>query len=433
MAITNNKSLYLQNGGFMLNRITLDNGVRVIFEKIPYVRSVSVGIWVGAGSRNEEKEINGISHFIEHMLFKGTKKRSAKEIAESIDSIGGQINAFTGKECTCYYTKTLDTHIDIAIDVLADMFFNSVFSEKDIDIERKVVIEEINMYEDSPEDLVHDFFSETVWENDAIGMPILGTYECLQNINRDRIVEYISNHYLPENTVIAVAGNYEEDVLMDIIKKNFGSWRSDKVPIKQFGKASFKVSNRIKQKDIEQVHICLGFEGIEHGNDDLYSLLALNNVFGGGMSSRLFQKIREEMGLVYSIYSYPSSYYNAGLFTIYAGMNPEHQETFLNLVMDEIKLLVKHGISEDELAKSKEQLKGSYILGLESTSSRMNSLGKSELILGKIYSPEEVLKRIDAVNNEKVNEIIKRIFQVEKISIAAVGNIKGDIDLSKYI
>jgi len=392
-----------------------------------------VGIWVGAGSRNEKKEINGISHFIEHMLFKGTKKRSAKEIAESIDSIGGQINAFTGKECTCYYTKTLDTHIDIAIDVLADMFFNSVFSEKDIDIERKVVIEEINMYEDSPEDLVHDYLSETVWENDAIGMPILGTYESLQRINRDKIVQYISNHYLPENTVIAVAGNFDDNNLIDLIKRNFGSWHSDKEPIKQFEKAKFKVSNRIKQKDIEQVHICLGFEGIEHGNDDLYALLALNNVFGGGMSSRLFQKIREERGLVYSIYSYPSSYCNAGLFTIYAGMNPEHKDTFLELVMEEIKYLIKHGISEEELVKSKEQLKGSYILGLESTSSRMNSIGKSELMLGKIYTPEEVLKKIDEVNNEKVREIIDKVFQVEKMSVAAVGNLKGEINPTKYI
>jgi len=392
-----------------------------------------VGIWVGAGSRNEKKEINGISHFIEHMLFKGTKKRSAKEIAESIDSIGGQINAFTGKECTCYYTKTLDTHIDIAIDVLTDMFFNSVFSEKDIDIERKVVLEEISMYEDSPEDLVHDYLSETVWENDAIGMPILGTYESLHNIERDTIVNYISEHYLPENTVIAVAGNFDDNVLIDIVKKNFGSWYSDRKPVKQFEKANFKVSNRIKQKDIEQVHICLGFEGIEHGNDDLYSLLAINNVFGGGMSSRLFQKIREERGLVYSIYSYPSSYCNAGLFTIYAGMNPEHRDTFLKLVMEEIKILIKHGISEEELAKSKEQLKGSYILGLESTSSRMNSLGKSELMLGKVYTPEEVLKKIDEVNNEKVREIIEKVFQMEKMSIAVVGNINEKIDLSKYI
>ncbi|HPU41642.1 MAG TPA: pitrilysin family protein [Acetivibrio clariflavus] len=417
----------------MINRITLENGVRIICEKIPHVRSVSVGIWVGAGSRNEKKEINGISHFIEHMLFKGTKKRSAKEIAESIDSIGGQINAFTGKECTCYYTKTLDTHIDIAIDVLTDMFFNSVFSEKDIDIERKVVLEEISMYEDSPEDLVHDYLSETVWENDAIGMPILGTYESLHNIERDTIVNYISEHYLPENTVIAVAGNFDDNVLIDIVKKNFGSWYSDRKPVKQFEKANFKVSNRIKQKDIEQVHICLGFEGIEHGNDDLYSLLAINNVFGGGMSSRLFQKIREERGLVYSIYSYPSSYCNAGLFTIYAGMNPEHRDTFLKLVMEEIKILIKHGISEEELAKSKEQLKGSYILGLESTSSRMNSLGKSELMLGKVYTPEEVLKKIDEVNNEKVREIIEKVFQMEKMSIAVVGNINEKIDLSKYI
>jgi len=417
----------------MINRITMENGVRIICEKLPYMRSVSVGIWVGAGSRNERKEINGVSHFIEHMMFKGTKKRSAKEIAESIDSIGGQINAFTAKECTCYYTKTLDTHIDIAIDVLTDMFFNSVFSKKDIAIERKVVLEEISMYEDSPEELVHDYLSETIWENDSIGMPILGTYDCLQSINRDTIIDYMSDNYLPENTVIAVAGNYNECELVDIIKRNFGKWHSDKKPSNEFSKVDFNINKKIKQKDIEQMHICLGFEGIEHGNDDLYSLLALNNIFGGGMSSRLFQKIREEMGLVYSIYSYPSAYRNAGLFTIYAGMNPEHQDIFLEIVMKEIYELSKCGISERELAKSKEQLKGSYILGLESTNSRMNSLGKSELMLGRINTPEEILKKIDAVSIEKVHEIIKKVFRFDKISLAAVGKIKKDIDISKYI
>ncbi|OPZ91990.1 MAG: Protease 3 precursor [Firmicutes bacterium ADurb.Bin419] len=416
----------------MLKRITLDNGVRIICEKIPHVRSVSVGVWVGAGSRNEKKEINGISHFIEHMLFKGTNNRNAKEIAECIDSIGGQINAFTGKECTCYYTKTLDTHVDIALDVLSDMFFNSVFSTKDIDVERKVVIEEIGMYEDSPEDLVHDYLSETVWEGDAIGMPILGTHDCLQRINRDTIVDYIGSHYLPGSTVIAVAGNYDENSLLESIKSKFGNWQTDKILHNDFEKVGFKTSKKIKEKDTEQMHICLGFEGIEHGNDDLYSLLAVNNVLGGGMSSRLFQKIREEMGLVYSIYSYPSSYKNEGLYTIYAGMNPDHQDTFLKLVMDEIKMLAKYGISEDELSKSKEQLKGSYILGLESTSSRMNSLGKSELMLGIINSPEEVLSKIDAVNSDKVNEVIRKIFKIEKISLAAVGNIKSDIDLVKF-
>lgn len=417
----------------MLKRITLDNGVRIICENIPHVRSVSIGVWVGAGSRNEKREINGISHFIEHMLFKGTKNRSAKQIAECIDSIGGQINAFTGKECTCYYTKTLDTHFDIALDVLADMFFNSVFSPKDIDVERKVVIEEIGMYEDSLEELVHDYLSETVWEGNAIGMPILGTHDCLHRINRDTIIDYIGSHYLPSNTVIAVAGNYDEDVLVESIKQRFGNWHTDKTLHNDFGKVAFNTSVKIKEKDTEQMHICLGFEGIEHGNDYLYSLLTVNNVFGGGMSSRLFQKIREEMGLVYSIYSYPSSYRNAGLYTIYAGMNPEHQDTFIKLVMEEIKTLIKHGISDEELSKSKEQLKGNYILGLESTSSRMNSLGKSELMLGIINTPEEVLNKIDAVDKDKVNEVISRVFQIDKISLAAVGNIKSDIDLGKFI
>lgn len=417
----------------MLKRITLDNGLRIVCEKIPYVRSVSLGIWVGTGSRNENNDNNGISHFIEHMLFKGTKNRSAKEIAESIDNIGGQLNAFTGKECTCYYTKTLDSHIDIAVDVLSDMLFNSNLSQKDIDLERKVILEEIGMYEDSPEELVHDIFSETVWNGNSLGYPILGTRECLDKVDKALINDYMNNYYTSNNSVISVAGNFDDEKLEEILKTHFSTWKASSAPVVSFDEAEFKNDIKLKEKDTEQVHICMGYKGIEHGNDRLYTLLAVNNIFGGGMSSRLFQRIREEKGLVYSIYSYPSSYKNAGLFTIYAGMNPEHMETVIELVKEEVELLVSKGITKDILEKSKEQLKGSYILGLESTSSRMNSIGKAELMLGRIFTPEEVLKRIDAISMDVVEEVLSTVFDTDKISFSAVGNIKKDIDFEKMI
>jgi predicted Zn-dependent peptidase len=415
----------------MFKKTTLDNGLRIVSEKIPYVRSVSIGVWIGTGSRNENKINNGISHFIEHMLFKGTEKRSAKEIAESIDNIGGQLNAFTGKECTCYYTKTLDTHIEIAVEVLSDMLFNSVFAKKDIDIERKVILEEIGMYEDSPEELVHDILSETVWNGNSLGYPILGTQESLGNMDQETIGEYLKQNYTPYNSVISVAGNFDDDKLVDIIKKYFGKWDLKKSEGRDFEKAEFISDSKIKEKETEQVHICMGFNGIEHGNDKLYTLLAVNNIFGGGMSSRLFQKIREEKGLVYSIYSYPSSYRNAGLFTIYAGMKPEHMPKVSGMIIDEINKLLKNGISKDDLEKSKEQLKGNFILGLESTSSRMNSIGKSELMLERIFSPEEVLEKIDEITMKSVDEIISKIFRLDKMSFTAVGNIKNEIDIKK--
>jgi predicted Zn-dependent peptidase len=411
----------------MYKKVVLDNGVRLVSEKIPYVRSVAIGIWVGTGSRNETIENNGISHFIEHMMFKGTGKRSAKEIAESIDNIGGVLNAFTSKECTCYYTKVLDTHIETAVDILADMFFNSRFDEKNIDVEKKVISEEIDMYEDSPEELVHDVLSEVVWEGNPLGFPILGTDRSLSNFSRETIFQYMKDNYTPNNTVISVAGNFDEEKLQKTVNRYFGNWKvSGKENIKP-STANFVSGSKEKEKDTEQVHICFGFKGIEHGNDELYTLLAINNVFGGGMSSRLFQKIREENGLVYSIYSYPSSYSNAGLFTIYAGMNPEQLPVVANMICDEIKILLKNGICSDELEKSKEQLKGSYILGLESTSSRMNSIGKSELLLGYIRTQDEILDKINKINMQNVSEVISKVFDLKRIGFAAVGNIRKNI------
>ncbi len=413
----------------MFKKIVLDNGVRLVYENVPYVRSVSVGIWVGTGSRSEGINNNGISHFIEHMLFKGTINRSAREIAETIDAIGGQINAFTGKECTCYYTKTLDTHINIALDVLSDMYFNSKFETSDINTEKKVVIEEINMYEDTPEELVHDIFSEMVWKGNTLGYPILGTEKCIKKFNKKMIEQYMNEYYTPLNTVISVAGNFDEGELISNVQKYFGNWKFDGNFKLNYSTVEYLIDKDIRFKETEQVHLCMGFDAIPHGDDRIYPLLALNNIFGGGMSSRLFQNIREKKGLVYSIYSYPSTYMGAGLFMIYAGMNPEYLQKVVDLTKKEINILLKNGITQDELNKSKDQLKGSYLLGLESISSRMNSIGKSELMLKKIETPEEVIEKMNGIKIDDIYEIIEKIFKYENMSISAVGNLKNDIKL----
>lgn len=411
----------------MFKKIRLDNGLRLVFEKIPYVRSVSVGIWVGTGSRNENPHNNGISHFIEHMLFKGTANRTAKEIAESIDAIGGQINAFTGKECTCYYTKTLDSHLNIALDILSDMLFNSKFASGDIGVEKRVVIEEIGMYEDTPEELVHDIFSEMVWRGNSLGYPILGTEDSINRFSKKMIKQYMDEFYTPNNTVVSVVGNFDEAELIDAVSRYFGNWKEKSSTSLNFTRAEYITDKIIREKETEQVHLCMGFQGVENGDDRIYSLLALNNILGGGMSSRLFQTIREKKGLVYSIYSYPSTYNSAGLFIIYAGMNPEYLQNVVDLIKKEIDLLKKTGITQSELDKSKEQLKGNYILGLESTTSRMNSIGKSELMLGKINTPEEILQKMENIKLQDIFEIIDSVFNYEKMSISAVGNLKKEL------
>lgn len=408
----------------MYKKYTLDNGIRVVMEDISYVNSVSIGVWVDNGSIKEDKHINGISHFIEHMLFKGTSNRTAKQIAEAIDNIGGQINAFTSKEYTCFYAKVIDSHLPIAIDVLADMINNSLFSEEDIEKEKSVVVEEINMYEDSPEDVVYDLLAETMFENTSLSLPILGTVDTLNSITREKLIDYFNNNYTVENLVISIAGNIKVDETLELLEKKFAILKHN--PDKNNNIADnikFTQKVRGKYKKTEQLNFCIGMEGIPCGNDDIYSLLILNNIFGGSMSSRLFQKIREEKGLVYSVYSHPSSYKNIGTFTIYAGLNPKQIYNVVNIIKNDIEELKLNLITIDELEKSKEQLKGNYILGLESTSSRMAEIGKSELILGKMYSPKEILGKIDKVTLENVKETIDKIFNYNKFNIAYVGNI----------
>lgn len=408
----------------MIEVVTLDNGLKVAFEKINYLRSVSFGIWVKNGSKYETKEENGISHFIEHLLFKGTKNRTAKQIATEIDEIGGHINAFTAKEYTCYYTKTLDTHLDVAIDVLSDMFFNSNFDNEEIKKERNVIIEEIAMYEDSPDDLCAELLQKNVFDDTSLAMPILGTKETISSFNHDTFVEYMDKHYTVDNVVISVAGNFDRDDTIKKIEKYFNKFSNkrydlDAIPVK------YKKSFVSKEKDNEQLHLMLSYEGVGIGDDLAYELSVLGTVLGGGMSSRLFQKVREERGLCYSIYSQNMSFKDIGIFSIYSALNPNNAEELIEVVLDDIKDIKQNKITPTLLATTKEQLKSNYIMGLESSSSRMSSIGRNQLILNKIYTPDEVIQKIDNVKMDSLAELIDKVFNMDKLSLSLVGNLNG--------
>jgi predicted Zn-dependent peptidase len=402
---------------------TLANGIRVVSEYIPYVKSVAVGIWVGAGSRFEKDQYNGISHFLEHLFFKGTEKRSAKDIAESLDAVGGQLNAFTTKEYTCYYAKVLDEHLGLALDVLSDMFFNSTFTEKDIQKEREVIIEEIKMYEDTPDEIIHDIFSQTIWEGHPLGNPVLGTEETISAFTRDDFLKYIDTYYVPENIVIALAGKVEHEKIIDQLSELFGKAKKKTNLENPFPPHSHSIVQNV-YREVGQVQICLGSPGLPQDHPQIYPLYVLNSVLGGGLSSRLVQEIREERGLAYSVYSYHSSFSDAGLFTFYAGTRPENYEKVIQLILKEAFDISQYGISSKELSKAKEQLKGNLYLGLESVGSRMTRIGKSLLSLNRLITPEEVVNSIDKVTIDEVKELAKHLFQKDKFTITTIGPLK---------
>lgn len=405
----------------MYKKHVLENGLTIIGEEIPYVKSISLGVWINAGSRIEDEEISGVSHFIEHMLFKGTKNRTSKQLASEIDNLGGQINAFTSKECTCYYVKLLDSHIDIGIDVLSDMILNSKFNEDDLDKERSVIIEELKMYEDSPEDLAYDLLTENIYKNDPLGMNIIGTEESLKRLNREKLLDYFNKYYVPNNSVIAISGNFNFDEIINKIEEKFKVWKKRDVNV-DIKKAEFKSCFLTKNKDIEQVNLAMSLEAVPLENDkEVYALAVINTVFGGSISSRLFQKIREEKGLVYSIYSSQSLYRKCGELGIFASMSNEHLKEVYESIIEEIKIMKKYYLTDQEIKESKEQLKGSYILGLESTSSRMMSIGRSLLLNNKVESTDDILKSIDNVDRETVKIVIDKIFNLDKLGVCIVG------------
>lgn len=415
----------------MIQRHTCENGLRIVTERIPSVRSVALGIWVGTGSKYENEVNNGISHFLEHMFFKGTATRSAKEIAETFDEIGGNVNAFTSKEYTCYYARVLDQHAPIALDVLSDMYFHSVFDAEELEKEKNVVIEEISMYEDTPDDLVHDLIARASYDNHPLGFTILGTEDVLRSLKRDDLQAYVDQRYLPTNTVITVAGNFDDSLIEDIKRRFSAFQRSATLPV--LTTPDFAANVISQQKKTEQAHLCISLPGFQVGHDEVYSLILLNNVLGGSMSSRLFQEIREERGLAYSVYSYHSSYKEAGTFTVYTGTAQEHVGQVFDIVTHVLRDVADHGITEKELKKGKEQLKGSLMLSLESTNSRMSRLGKNELLLERHLSLDEILAKIDRVSHESVLSVAQQLFR-SKLALAMVSpleafpaNVKNDI------
>lgn len=402
-----------------MKKIHLSNGMRVVMEKIPSGRSVSFGIWVKTGSRNETPEISGISHFIEHMLFKGTDRFNAKEIAEQFDAIGGNVNAFTSKEYTCYYAKVLDEHLHIAVDTLADMFFRSKLDAEELAKEKNVILEEIAMYEDTPDDLVHDLMAVAAYGDHPLAYSILGLKERLQAMTPDDLRAYMKQRYTIENTVISVAGNFD-DSIVELLERHFGSFAGTG-PEQIVSPPVFKGEFVFQRKKTEQQHICLSLPGCRTGDPQQYAMVLLNNAIGGGMSSRLFQEIREKRGLAYSVYSYHSSHADSGLFTVYAGTAPKQTKEVLELTKEMLFELADKGLSEDELKKGKEQLKGSLILSLEGTGSRMNRLGKNELMLGRHDSLDDMIAKIERVTMEDVDIVLNRMF-AEPLAMAMVGS-----------
>ncbi|WP_026675829.1 M16 family metallopeptidase [Fictibacillus gelatini] len=392
----------------MITRHTCRNGVKIVLEEIPTVRSVAIGIWIGTGSRFEVPENNGISHFLEHMFFKGTKTRNAREIAEAFDSIGGQVNAFTSKEYTCYYAKVLDTHAAYALEVLSDMFFHSTFDKVELVKEKNVVLEEIKMYEDTPDDIVHDLLSRASFGGHSLGYPILGTESTLNTFTDETLRHYMNEYYTPENVVISVAGNVDEKFIKEV-ENLFGSYEGAKTK-KSLQTPNFESGRLTRKKETEQAHLCLGFPGLSLKESQNYSLVVLNNIFGSSMSSRLFQEVREQRGLAYSVFSYHSAYRDKGLFTIYGGTAPHQLDELYETIQHIIEDLKEKGITEKELANSKEQIKGSLMLSLESTNSRMSRNGKQELILNEHRTLDEMVELIDAVSKDSVNQLIRQIF-----------------------
>ncbi|GAA1376757.1 M16 family metallopeptidase [Peribacillus frigoritolerans] len=401
----------------MIKKYTCQNGVRIVLENIPTVRSAAIGVWIKTGSRNETPELNGVSHFLEHMFFKGTTKRNAREIAESFDSIGGQVNAFTSKEYTCYYAKVMDNHASYALEILADMFFNSTFDGEELKKEKNVVYEEIKMYEDTPDDIVHDLLSKAVYGNHPLGYPILGTENTLETFNSDTLKKYVHDMYTPDKVVVSIAGNVDEKLINEV-ESYFGSYQGGEERL-ELVKPSFHENRITRKKDTEQAHLCLGYNGLEIGNDKTYSLITLNNVLGGSMSSRLFQDVREQRGLAYSVYSYHSSYQDSGMVTVYGGTGTNQLDSLYETIQETLDTLKRDGITEKELRNSKEQLKGSLMLSLESTNSRMSRNGKNELMLGEHRSLDDIIIKIDEVTEDTVNELANQIFTEHSLSLVS--------------
>ena len=407
----------------MYRKMVFDNGLRVVLERMPALKSVTIGIWVNVGSRDERKGEEGLSHFIEHMFFKGTASRSAAQISREIDALGGEMNAFTGRETTTFYVKVLDQHVQPALALLSDLFYRSELNPKEIEKEKQVILEEVRMVQDDPEDLVQDLHTRQIMSRHPLGRPILGEIKTIRAVQREDLIRYIGAHYHPDETVLSVAGNFNVEELTRLLQRFFGPSmrpprrRSDRWP------PSVRGGLAVHEKSLEQAHLCLGLKGLPLDHKDRYAAFALNAVLGGSVSSRLFQEVREKRGLAYSIYSYASSFSDVGTLTVYAATRTREAPRVLEVICREVQRLRRNGVGRDELERARNQIKGNMMLGLESTQSRMSKLAKDELYLGRRLSLQEIMADIDRVTNEQTHRLGEELFDLDCLSVTGLGPI----------
>lgn len=404
---------------------TLPNGIKVITESMPHVRSVSVGVWISSGSRRETAEENGISHFIEHMLFKGTANRSAEDIARSVDSIGGNLDAFTAKEMVCFNTKVLDEHLPVAMDVLSDLVLNPCFREEDIEKEKGVILEEIKMDADSPDYLVHEIFSSNFWKDHPLGKPILGTRETVKRFNRAMVQDYYGSVYTPSNLLITAAGNLDHERLVNLTRERFEALPALPPEPQQAAPATHARISLKSKKDLEQVHVCLGVPSYPIPHEDRFTCYVLNTILGGGMSSRLFQNIRERQGLAYAVFSELNPYSDTGCLSVYAGTSLESAKNVVESVLKEFTDLKQHPAPAEEVRRAKDHLKGSLMLSLESTSSRMSNLARQEMHFRRFFSLDELAESIEQVTAEDVQRVAQTFFDQKNVALTVLGNLDG--------
>jgi len=409
-----------------IERTEFSSGLRILSDRMPGVRSVTLGVWVGTGSRDEVPRVSGSSHFLEHLVFKGTPKRSALDIAEAFDAVGGDLNAFTTRETTCFYARVVDRDLPMAVEHLCDMLQNAVLRRADLESERQVILEEINMHEDTPDDLIHDFLHETLWPEHPLGRPVLGTARSIKGVSREQVRGFFKRHYRPANFVVAAAGNLRHEDLVKSIRRGMDTGRA--LPKRRSSGVALdprrvpKPSGRVgvKRRPTEQAHICIGTNGLARSDRDRFAFGLVNDVLGGGMSSRLFQEIRERRGLAYSVYSYHSMFAETGLFAIYAGTTPRNARKVVDLARKQMEDVASNGLRPEELQRAKGHMEGMLALSLEETSSRMSRVGKSEIAHGEILTVGEMLKRVDAVTAGDAKRAAERVL-TQTLSLAVIG------------
>jgi predicted Zn-dependent peptidase len=408
-----------------IRKTVLSNGLLVLTESMPHLRSVSMGTWIGSGARDEAAEVNGISHFVEHMVFKGTTTRSAQQIAREVDTIGGNLDAFTSKEMVCFNIKVLDENVPPALDVLADLVLHPTFTPEDLTREQGVILEEIKMDEDNPDYLVHEVWTQNFWKGDALGRPILGTAKTVSSFNQEVVFDFYAGKFTPQNMVFSAAGNLEHDAFVAQVEREFSSLTASSRPVPP-KPAAPKATPHItlkRKKSLEQVQFCLGVPAPPVNDPRRYEVFLLNTMLGGGMSSRLFQSIREEQGLAYSIYSEMSPFRDTGSLSIYAGTSVDKTQKVLQLTLQELRRLKEEAVSDIELNRAKDQLKSNMVIGLESSGSRMANLARQQMYFGRFFGIDEITEEIEAVTPADVQQLAQNLFQPEMMALTLLGNL----------